>query len=295
VAFGNGSLYALRDGQLFSEMGRQISEKTKAGSLAATGLLSVDSDQKQVKLISNERGANSDLFLYSPQCFVLDLKQSERNIGAADDVTLSRSLFSGAWFRWAWRLGTPTSSSIFYQGSEYYISQNIQFSSLTATPTDLMRSRYHAVSGLWIREPLGSANLYSDGSLPIRNVVNFTPIHKGQFDMEKAWVSFKIFRLLSGSDVPYVTDWQAAVDLIFGLSNNYLTLDADILKLTSSVEFSNIKVTQAICPISGNYSPALEIKITVDELFKAIGFSSIILDYFEPFDTEGQRTTSKDF
>lgn len=300
LAFGSGSVYAIRDGYIFLEIGKVLTEKLRGRYTDWLGQFTVDIENQQVKLwcIRHDPVLGLDVFPNKVESFVLDLKQADDVVESQSDITLSRSLFKGSWFRWDWKIGTPSSGSVFsesYNGREFYISQRALLASSPGfgSPVPQLAHDYQQLCGLWIKELILSSTKYSDGSKSIRNMINFTPIHKDAFDKEKAWVAFKLFRLISNSDLSRITDWKADVDLIFGFSNNLLTIDSDILKLRSSVGFSNIQETQSICPVSGNYSPSLEIKIILDQLYKSIGFSSMVIDHFEPFDTEGLLITSE--
>lgn len=296
LAFGSGTVYAVRDGVISSDVGRPITEKLRGVSSGWRGYFYPDVTQRQIRLHCIRKTDDDKVFPNEVQYFTLDLKHADSETSESDNPTFAKSLFSGSWFRWAWKIGEPTNAGIISNEKEYYISQRAPYAPYSSTnqPLATQRREYQPVSGLWVRELETSSNKYLDGGKPVRNVINFTPIHKGQLDQEKSWVTLKFFRLLSESDLKRVTPWQSSVLLHFGLSNNLLTLDQNLLSLLSEVGFANIEDTQAICPLSGQNSPALEIEVTVDELYRSIGFSSVVLDHFEPFDIESQVITSED-
>lgn len=302
LVFGSGTFYAINSGALFTEIGNALVPKLRAVSRDWNGSISIDKTSQQVKLFIRKLKTVQVLdptipgqpqtYSYVPEedteSFVLDLKKADTQTQSSDNLVLSRSVFNGSFFRWNWKIGAPTSKSVIWNNDEYYISTR----SRTATYTVDGKKRW--LNGLWVRWDEGAELQYCDAGLSIENMVNLTPVHKGELDRNKGWTALKFFRLLDESDVLRATDWQAVIDVIFGLSNNHLSLDENILKLESSVRFSTTRETQSIAPLEGNFSPAIEIKITTDTLLKSMQFSSLILDSYDPFVVDGVDITSKD-
>jgi hypothetical protein len=300
--FGSGTFYAINSGSLFTEIGNVLAPKLRAISRDWNGAISIDKTSQQVKLFVRKLRTIEILdpvipglpptFTYLPGedtvSFVLDLKKADTQTQSSDNLVLSRSVFNGAFFRWEWKVGAPTSKSIIWKNNEYFISNR----SRTSTYTDDGKKRF--LNGLWVRWPEGDERQYCDAGLSIQNMVNLTPIHKGELDREKGWSALKFFRLQDASDTLRATDWNAQIEVIFGLSNNHLSLDENILKLLSEISFLNIRETQAIAPLEGHFSPIIEIKMLMDVLFKSMHFSSLILDSYDPFVVDSVDKTSKD-
>jgi len=293
---GNGETYVIKDGIIYDEIGAAIRESLRGITSTWDVQFSLVKNEKQIALLATKPSINT-VNDKTVKFFVLDIKKTETQKENQQDLVLTRSLFGGAWFPYSWKLGAPTGTYIQSNDITYYSSFPTVITALAPASTLLgisaQRNKYDVVSGLWQVWSDGDTNQFTDAGLSIQNMVNFTPIHKGSFDVDKIWSNLKFFRFLNNSDINRVTDWSATIELIYGLSNNLLTSPANVLKLLSSVTFDSAADTQAIAPLTGNRSPALEIRIVLDQLYKSMQFSTIILDYLEPFDVEGVQYTAE--
>lgn len=294
LAFGSGTFYGVASESIFKEIGSNLFDKVFEGSDPWKAYLSISKNQPVIKLVLSRIGADTDIVPTETLCFVYDLKHAPSDVQADGEITLASNLFKGAWYKWEWRVGAPTSQIIESGGTEYYVCNDTPFMwSRFGTQPWVDREVFHRFNGIWQREDPASTWRHYDGGCGIKNVVNFTPIFEGDPDKVKGWNTLKLFRFIKPSEVGRATTWNGVVDLFYGLSNNVLSNTANVLKLETSLGFASLAETQALTSVSGNFSPALEIKITVDTPGQALHFSTAYLDYHAPFDDEGLNLTSE--
>ncbi len=298
ICHGKGRIFSILDGMIFPEIGAPIEEKLRGVSPYWKAFLLTDPVTIQVKCYLRRP---LDLFekttsSYQNRAFVLDGKNYSGALSAQDSPALSRQSLESSWFNWNWISGFPTHGVESYKGKEYYISFNVAAIEANEIGGDIAKKKalYSRSNGVYVQFREGEALQYTDAGYPIKNSLVTTPLIYGGADLLKDWNLLKVYKYISESDKYRISDWNATVSLAFDLSNNFQAWEALIQEDLLSVYNKNLeatlemlkKHTQGVVALQGQCSPAIEIKIETNTLYKSLNLSALVVDFNVPYSTD---------
>lgn len=272
--FSNGQFYALFNGNIYFEVGKNIKPKHSRVFKSENCRIFWNEVGDQLYLVhfgQNEQG--EDLYLWS----VLDCKHFSGAIQQDSQVVFSRKIFQGAFFPWdILSRAYPSDGLVSYQNSLYYSSF----------------IRTDGFYGIYKQNELSdfsdSSFIYQDEGLPIQNKITFSPEWGSSFEEFKNFIRLKFYRYFLESEEKYKTPWSAEVGLVYNLSN--MLGNEKIVQSKGAFEFLNNQDSEKVIDISSVIATAVEITLENNKVFESLDLSRVGIEFSQEFITSDLKT-----